>query len=77
MTVNRVRWIFHEEALMKAYVTTTGIVFGLITVAHIWRVAEEGPQLAAKPWFILITLAAVALCLWACRLLWSGRAPRS
>jgi hypothetical protein len=59
---------------MKAYVMTTGAVFGLLTLAHIWRAIEEGPHLAANPGWVLITLAAAALCLWAARLLW--RSPR-
>jgi len=54
---------------MKAYVMTTGAVFGLLVVAHIWRVIEEGPALAKNPWYIAITLAAAALCFWAWRLL--------
>jgi len=60
---------------MKAYVMTTGAVFGLLTLAHIWRVIEEGPHLAKEPWWVLITVAAAVLCLWALRLLW--RSPRS
>ena len=60
---------------MKAYVITTGTVFGLVTVAHIVRMILEKPELAAQPWYIGITLATAALCLWACRLLW--RAPRA
>ena len=58
---------------MKAYVMTTGAVFGLLTLAHVWRVLEEGLHLARDPFFLLITLAAAALCLWACRLLSSAR----
>jgi len=54
---------------MKAYVMTTGTVFGLLTLAHVWRVLEEGLHLARDPFFLLITLAAAALPLWACRLL--------
>lgn len=50
---------------MKAYVMTTGVVFGLLTLAHIWRVVEEGTHLARDPWFVLITIAAGALSLWA------------
>ena len=53
---------------MKAYVITTGAVFGLLTLAHLWRMMEEGPHLATKPWYVLITVAAAALCLWAWRL---------
>ena len=59
---------------MKAYVMTTGVVFGLITLAHIWRATEE-THLTKEPWFILLTVATAGLCLWAVRLLW--RPPRS
>jgi uncharacterized membrane protein len=54
---------------MRAYVMTTGVLFGLITVAHLWRVYDEGPRLATDPWYVLITLATAGLCLWAWRLL--------
>jgi hypothetical protein len=54
---------------VKAYVLTTGILFGLLTLAHLWRVLEEGPGLATNPWYVLITLVAAALCVWAFRLL--------
>jgi hypothetical protein len=54
---------------MKTYVMTTGSVFALIVVAHIWRVLEEGTHLARDPFFILITVAATALSAWACWLL--------
>ena len=60
---------------MKAYVITTGTIFGLVTVAHILRMIQEKPELAAEPWYIAITLVTAALCLWACRLLW--RRPRA
>jgi len=50
---------------MKAYVMTTGTVFGLLVVAHIWRVIEEGAALAKNPWYIAITIAAAGLFLWA------------
>jgi len=54
---------------MKAYVTITGAVFGLLTLIHLWRMIEEWPHLATDPGFVLITAAAAALCLWAWRLL--------
>jgi hypothetical protein len=53
---------------MKAYVITTGLVFVLLTVLHIWRATVE-TELATKPWFILITLSTAVLSLWAGRLL--------
>jgi hypothetical protein len=54
---------------MKAYVMTTGAVFGLITLAHLLRVVAEGPRLATDPFFVLLTVVAAALCLWAWRVL--------
>ena len=30
---------------MKAYIMTTGAVFGLITLAHLLRIIAEGPRL--------------------------------
>lgn len=53
---------------MKAYVITTGAVFGLLTLAHIWRAIVE-PHLLTELWWVLITLLAAALCVWAARLL--------
>ena len=50
---------------MKAYLITTGTVFGLITVAHIWRMFAEGSHLATDPIFLLLTVLAAALCIWA------------
>ncbi len=60
---------------MKAYLVTTGTVFGLITLAHIWRAYVEGPRLAKEPVFILLTIAAAALSFWAWRLF--ARSSRS
>jgi len=54
---------------MKAYVMTTGVVFGLLTLAHLLRMFIEGRQVATDPFFVLITVAAAGLCLWAWRLL--------
>ena len=53
---------------MKAYVISTGAVFGFLTVLHVWRATLER-NLATQPWFILITVASAALCIWAVRLL--------
>jgi hypothetical protein len=54
---------------MRAYVMTTGSVFGLLVLVHVWRAVEEGPHLATEPSYVLITAASAALCLWAWRLL--------
>jgi hypothetical protein len=60
--------------LVKAYVVTTGAVFGLLVVVHVWRALAEGPHIATDPWFILITAIAVGFCFWAWRVLRTTRA---
>lgn len=59
---------------MKSYVATTGTLFGLLTIVHIWRATQE-KQLVTEPWYILITVAAAVLCVWALRVL--RRLPKS
>jgi hypothetical protein len=50
--------------VLKAYVITTGTIYALIVVAHIWRVAVEGTALLEERHFILLTVAAAGLSLW-------------
>ena len=52
---------------MKAYVTTTGALFGLLVLVHVWRGIQE-PHLAKDPWFIFFTFVAAGLTFWAWRL---------
>ena len=49
---------------MKAYLWTTGIVFSLLVMAHIWRITEE-KHLGADPVFVAITLASAGVSIWA------------
>jgi hypothetical protein len=59
---------------MRTYVMTTGAIFGLIVVAHAWRMVVE-PYLATHPSYIALTLVAALLALWAGRLAWRSRSP--
>ena len=59
---------------MRAYVATTGALFGLLVTVHLWRALDIEPNLTRDPWFLLVTLASGALCVWAFILL---RRPRS
>ena len=61
--------VFSGGERMRVYVMTTGVVFGLLAVAHLLRIVTEGPHLATDPFFILITVGAAGLFLWAWRLL--------
>ncbi len=53
---------------MRTYVMTTGVAFGLIVLAHVWRAVVEGPHVATDPVYIVATLVAAALSFWAWRL---------
>jgi hypothetical protein len=58
---------------MKAYLATTGAIFGLLAVVHIWRIIAEWSHLARDPWYLAgiaaISAVAAALSIWAWRLL--------
>ncbi len=57
---------------MKTYVITSGSVFGLLVLAHIARLVVEGPHVLRDFWFVLFTVLAAGLSVWAWRVL-----PRS
>ena len=52
---------------MKAFLATTGTVFGLLVIVHLVRIRVE-PNMARDPWFWIITVIAGALSVWAWRL---------
>jgi hypothetical protein len=60
---------------MRAYVLTTGVVFGLIVLAHAVRAYTHGAGTLTEPWFVATTAAAVALCCWAAYLLRPAARP--
>lgn len=66
----------HREIPMKAYLVTTGVIFGLITIAHIARAFFEGARVATDPFYILLTLLAAAMCAWAFVLLKRSSRPQ-
>jgi uncharacterized protein involved in response to NO len=53
---------------MTGYVKTTGVLFALITLAHLLRMFAE-PHLATDPWYLLLTALAAGFTLWAWRVL--------
>ena len=53
---------------MRAYVITTGALFGLLTIAHIVKVILER-RLVPDPVFIIFTLISAVLTIWAWRVL--------
>jgi len=55
---------------VKAYLATTGVLFALLAVLHVWRLVAEWPGIRADFWFVAGgALLSAALALWALRLL--------
>jgi hypothetical protein len=65
---------------MKAYLGTTGLLFGVLALAHLLKTVDEWSRFATEPAGFLVEapgigLLALGLCVWAFRLLRS--APRT
>lgn len=60
---------------MKAYVITTGIMFGLFTVLHVWLFFAEG--VTKDPHKALLGILAGGLCFWSIWVLRRPSIPRS
>jgi len=58
---------------MKTYLITTGLLFALVAVAHVFRTFAEWPRLTSDPGFIIegpgLGLLTAGLGFWAWRLL--------
>ena len=50
---------------MKGYIITSGSVFALLTLAHLWRIVAENRSLVSDPIFVSVTVMAAALSVWA------------
>jgi hypothetical protein len=53
---------------MRAYTITTGVIFALVTIAHLLRMASES-RVLTEPVYILLTILTAALTGWAIYLL--------
>ena len=57
---------------MKAYLGTTGVIFALVTAAHLARTPEMQRGFDRDPWSVvayhLLTLLSAVLAVWAWRL---------
>ena len=49
---------------MRAYAVTTGVVFGLIVIAHIARLVAEGPSAFRSPVFVISSLLSIGMVVW-------------
>lgn len=50
---------------MRLYVIVSGIIFALLFAAHVARVFVEGHNLAERPEYLIITVFAAAMSIWA------------
>jgi hypothetical protein len=50
---------------MQAYLITTGTVFAIIALLHIWEVIDRGHLMIEDPFVVLVT---AGLSIWAWRL---------
>ena len=50
---------------MKTYLAISGAIFGLVVVAHVLRLLQEGAAPVAEPIFVISTLLSAGLCVWA------------
>jgi len=57
---------------MRAFVATAGVAFGLLFLAHVARVFEEGAHLLTEPIFLATTVGSAGACLWAIVILKRG-----
>jgi hypothetical protein len=46
---------------MKAFLITTGILFGLMAIVHVWRAIDEWPHQGASLEFVLGMTALIAV----------------
>jgi hypothetical protein len=62
---------------LKAYLLTTGTIFGLVAVFHVFHLVADWSTLPSRPWFgVGVGATAVvggALSVWALRLLRAGK----
>jgi len=59
---------------MRRYLIVTAVIFVIILGAHAARIVAEGTRLLVEPDFVLASLAALGMAIWAIVLL---RRPRS
>ena len=57
---------------MRSYVIVAGVIFALVTLAHVWRVVVE-PNLVRDPWFIAFTGVSAGLTVAAWRVVCHAR----
>ena len=49
---------------MRAYVVTTGLMFGLLVFAHVARLAVQGPRALHSPVFVVASLLSIGMLVW-------------
>jgi hypothetical protein len=61
-----------QSLAVKAYLATTGALFALLAVLHVWRLVVERPGIRAEFWIVAGgSLLSAVLALWAMKLLFA------
>lgn len=53
-----------RPSFVKVYLLVTAIIFLLVLIAHIARIAAEGTHLLGEPTFLLSSVLSVAMIAW-------------
>jgi hypothetical protein len=62
-----------EGQAMRAYVITSGLLFGLVFLAHIARVVLEGQATLRDPFFVGSSLLALGMVAWCAVIVRGGK----
>ena len=54
-----------QQGSMRAYVLTSGLIFFALALAHAARLVQEGAAPLGEPIFVVTTLLAFAMTIWA------------
>jgi len=62
---NKPSTIHNGEHSVKAYLITTGVVFAIVAILHMWEMIDRGHPTVEDPFVLLVT---AGLSIWAWRL---------
>jgi hypothetical protein len=58
---------------VKLYIAVTTVLFAIVLIGHLARVAAEGVHVLTEPIFAASTLLTLAMALWGALLAWRSR----
>jgi hypothetical protein len=55
---------FYKEQMMRNFILVCGVVFALIFLTHVARIAVEGSGLLNEPIFVISSIASLLIAIW-------------